>query len=129
MLTFFDKFRNSLIVFLKKVLLTDKIYFSLIIIFVSTSSFFLGRMSKIFETKPIFTQTAILSENYALSEKDVLENSIIQSTSTIMASKKGKKYYFVWCKYAESIKPENRIYFNTEEEAIKRGLTLASNCK
>jgi methylphosphotriester-DNA--protein-cysteine methyltransferase len=45
----------------------------------------------------------------------------------IYASKKGKKYYFYNCK--SSIKEENKIYFNTEDEAKESGRTLASGCK
>lgn len=38
-----------------------------------------------------------------------------------VASKKGKKYYEVTSKSAERLAPKNRIYFKSEEDAIKMG--------
>lgn len=51
------------------------------------------------------------------------------STSTIVASSGGKKYYFVWCKGVSNLKESNKIYFATEDLAKKAGYTLANNCK
>ena len=49
-----------------------------------------------------------------------------QSTSSgkkgiIVASKKGEKYHWPWCAWAEKIKPENQVWFNSEAEAQKAG--------
>jgi len=38
-----------------------------------------------------------------------------------LASKKGKKYYSVYSKSGAKIKPANRIYFKTEQDAIQAG--------
>lgn len=38
-----------------------------------------------------------------------------------VASKKGKKYYSVYSKAAESIVPSNRVYFATSQEAMDAG--------
>jgi len=51
------------------------------------------------------------------------------SNSKIVASKNGKRYYYNNCTGVNRIKPENRIYFDTKEQAEARGLTLASGCK
>jgi hypothetical protein len=47
----------------------------------------------------------------------------------IIASKNGKRYYYESCTGVNRIKPENRIYFDTKEQAEAKGLTLASGCK
>ncbi len=48
--------------------------------------------------------------------------------SFVLASKKGKKYYFVWCSAYKHIKPENRIFFKDEQSAKKAGYTASSSC-
>lgn len=54
--------------------------------------------------------------------------SLAQGTSTIVASKTGSRYYFIWCSGASRIALKNRVYFKTAEEAEKKGLTKASGC-
>jgi hypothetical protein len=59
-------------------------------------------------------------------------NSAIETKSQIgkiIASKNGKRYYYQSCNGVNRIKPENRIYFDTKEQAEAKGLTLASGCK
>jgi uncharacterized protein YpmB len=59
-------------------------------------------------------------------------NSVIETKSQIgkiIASKNGKRYYYESCTGVNRIKPENRIYFDTKEQAEAKGLTLASGCK
>lgn len=51
------------------------------------------------------------------------------ATGNIVASKDGKRYYYPNCGGINRIKPENRIYFETKEQAEAKGLTLASGCK
>jgi|694.fasta_scaffold01520_23 hypothetical protein len=51
------------------------------------------------------------------------------STGKIIASKNGKRYYYQNCAGINRIKLENRIYFETKEQAELKGLTLASGCK
>jgi hypothetical protein len=59
-------------------------------------------------------------------------NSTIETklqTGKIIASKNGKRYYYESCSGVNRIKPENRIYFDTKEQAEAKGLTIASGCK
>jgi uncharacterized protein YpmB len=59
-------------------------------------------------------------------------NTVIETESQagkIIASKNGKRYYYESCNGVNRIKPENRIYFDTKEQAEAKGLTLASGCK
>jgi hypothetical protein len=47
----------------------------------------------------------------------------------ITASKNGTKYYYQNCSGVSRIKVENRIYFESEDEAQKAGYALANNCQ
>ena len=46
-----------------------------------------------------------------------------------VASRSGKKYYPSNCGSANRIKPENKIYFDTESEAETKGFTRTETCK
>lgn len=105
-----------------------------LVILVAFLAFGLGRLSKIEETRePIRIekayldgQTAAIGLNGQVEKKEVGEES---SGKTIVASKRGKKYHYVWCSGAKSIKEENKIFFTSEAEAENRGYTLAANCQ
>jgi hypothetical protein len=104
-------------------------FWSLLFICLFVISFFLGKISKIFESIP---DTKIVFEDNGLGEGNLPsanfpQNTVNKNGYLIFASKQGKKYYFLWCK--SNIKESNKIYFKSEEDAKKRGLTLASNCK
>ena len=45
-----------------------------------------------------------------------------------VASKSGTAYHFPWCQGALKIKEENKIWFQTKEEAESRGYKPAGNC-
>lgn len=113
---------------------------TILVIVVSCTSFYLGRLS--------------VSGNVSLSNNVQQEATIVKgdakadgkqmanSTSTsgllsekvspeggYVASKSGAKYHLPWCGSAKQIKEENKIWFATKEEAEKAGYTPASNCK
>lgn len=91
-------------------------------------SFFLGRVSKFLESKPSFTFGSKQEEDSSYEQE---KNSLFGKVSKgeIVASKNGKKYYFVWCSGASNIKESNKRYFNSEVLAQKAGYILANNCK
>jgi hypothetical protein len=127
MITFLTKISNRFEEFASFISLKTTFY-SMIAVSLLISSFFLGRISKIFEERPVFSITEMESSNTSINADDLEKYKNI-STSTIVASKKGKKYYFVWCKYASTLKESNKVYFDTEEEAKASGRQLASGCK
>lgn len=49
-------------------------------------------------------------------------------SGNFMASINGKAYYPATCEAAKRIKEENRIWFNSREEAEADGYKLAQNC-
>ncbi|TSC62722.1 MAG: hypothetical protein G01um101448_259 [Parcubacteria group bacterium Gr01-1014_48] len=61
------------------------------------------------------------------------EQSVVPEVANLggqyVASKKGTKYHFPWCGGAARISEENKIWFNSKEEAEKAGYTPAGNCK
>lgn len=46
----------------------------------------------------------------------------------LVASKSGTKVYFVWCSGVIRIKAENKVYFDTLDDALKEGYKPAQNC-
>ncbi len=49
--------------------------------------------------------------------------------SGFMASSRGSKYYPLDCDAGKNLKPENRIYFDTREQAEAAGYELSSSCR
>jgi hypothetical protein len=45
-----------------------------------------------------------------------------------VASKSGTKYYLAACPAASRIKPENRVYFVSKDDAVAAGYGPAANC-
>jgi len=46
----------------------------------------------------------------------------------IIGNKNSKIYHYPWCSGAKNMKEENKIYFNSKEEAEKAGYKPAGNC-
>lgn len=69
-------------------------------------------------------------ENKEVLYKDGISysNTKITNKSDIFASKNGTTYTFSWCKGADKIKEQNKIFFSSEEEAIKSGRRLSKMC-
>ena len=55
-----------------------------------------------------------------------IKNDLTDSRVGAFASKSGSKYYFSWC--SSRVKPENKIYFPSEQWAINSGYEKARNC-
>ena len=102
------------------------IFIALLIIFIATASFGLGRLSKIDENKKSL-QIENFVENKALIGDFSPENNNIKGN--YVASKTGSKYHLPWCSGAQTIKEENKIWFETKEDAESRGYSPAKNCK
>lgn len=106
----------------------------LIIILVGLGSFELGRRSqntpKNLSNIDFSSQTANTingAENTVLEQKYEFEGVNLEGRA-YFASKRGSKYYPFGCSAGKSIKEENRIYFDTEEQAQKAGYSKSSSC-
>src|SRR3989338_7410347 len=64
------------------------------------------------------TQTKTLNNK---AETKVLDTRVV-------ASKNSDKYHYTWCAGAKKIKEENKVWFNSAQEAESKGYTLAGNC-
>lgn len=121
------------------------ILLALLIIAVALISFVLGRISV---TGEIATVPLTATVNESLTSEPRIEVTPVISTETAVAaeetktpqaqsanagnyvgSKNGTKYHLPWCGSAKQIKEENKVWFQTKEEAEAKGYTPASNCK
>lgn len=130
-------------------------YTAAVIILVGLSSFGLGRLSILDESRePMIIEPGIelaaapaagaaalpttkQSNSVISAVKDQLSNvngsakgaAPLAEGGKLVASRNGTKYYFPWCGSAAKIAEANKIWFNSVEEAKKAGYTPASNCK
>ena len=75
-------------------------------------------------------QISFRQENVYKSQDFKIQMSLSGgSVSTIVASKNGTKYYLPGCSGIDRIKPENRVFFDTEEQALDAGYEISKNCK
>jgi len=112
------------------------VFTALVVILVAFLAFGLGRLSVLESKKPsVELQTipagsagaaAVLSSSSGGSESGVpAPDSKVQ----YVASRNGTKYYFPWCSGVDRIKEENKVWFETKENAQKAGYTPSSTCK
>lgn len=113
------------------------LYVAAIIFLTALTSFGLGRLSVLWPEKEPIT-----IKNYELGIKNngtavkmastTSSNSLFiipNSSGKYVASKSGSAYHFPWCSGALRIKEENKIWFETKEEAEKAGYKPAGNCE
>lgn len=91
-----------------------------IIVLLGTASFGLGRMSVANEYRVTSTAKIITPE--------LPELKLDESKYAFVASKSGSVYYPKGCKGINRIKPENRVFFESKEEAERGGLKPAASC-
>jgi len=95
-------------------------------------SFLLGRLSKdaknaIIIEPSIQKSSQISPDSYTID--NATEKAKEMGIGSIVASKRGSKYYFVWCSGAKTLSETNKIYFDSESSAQSAGYSIASNCK
>jgi hypothetical protein len=77
----------------------------------------------------------IIDRNMKIVPASELENrgettpkSAGQTSGNFVASINGKAYYPTGCAAANRIKEENKVWFDTKEEAVAQGYKPAANC-
>ncbi|MEK7659155.1 MAG: hypothetical protein AAB338_00655 [Patescibacteria group bacterium] len=114
------------------------IFLIFLIVLIALLSFQLGRISKTV-SQPIRIEKASIQKifnqdnpNLEIYESETKSKSrgVEKADFQVVASKKSTsgKYHFLWCPGAKQIKEENKIFFNSEKEAISAGYVLAGNC-
>ena len=119
-----------------------EIYTVLLITLVGFSSFALGRLSKLQESRtPVLIHAAAALSTTppargggggggrVKDESLGIEDSVLPTGGQLVASQNGTKYHFPWCSGAARIAEANKVWFGSVEEAQKAGYTPASNCK
>lgn len=119
------------------------LYTAFIIFFTAVGSFGLGRLSAILPRKEPITVNQSL-EQRAKNPEDINQAGLKNSLSPLnsktpkqssaadgryVASKSGTSYHYPWCPSAAKIKEENKIWFDTKEEAESAGYKPAGNCE
>lgn len=113
----------------------DDLYIILMIMLVGTASFGLGKISSfeknktpisVLKTKEYMYASALSADSSNI--KNDTQNPSSNTSGMLVASKSGTKYYYPWCTGVSRIKEENKVWFNSVEEARAKGLTPASNC-
>ncbi|HRH30808.1 MAG TPA: hypothetical protein PK886_01935 [Candidatus Paceibacterota bacterium] len=95
-------------------------------------SFLLGRLSKDAKNAIIIEPSGEKTnqiEPVAYTIDNVKEQTKELGIESIVASKRGSKYYFIWCSGAKNLSEANKIYFSSEALAQNAGYSLATNCK
>ncbi|MFA6076747.1 MAG: hypothetical protein WC735_01585 [Candidatus Paceibacterota bacterium] len=107
----------------------------IIVILVGLGSFELGRLSKENINSGIKIEYGDQMENQlanAISTTNSTEKENVSGTTigkNFFASNRGSKYYSIGCSAGKTIKQENRVYFETKEEAETAGYELSSSCR
>jgi len=130
------------------------IFLVICIILISYTSYNLGRIHALQKTHLKITESVSESTTKNLpdqlnakanilsaTKKSQISNRPQSATSSkkpatkvldtrVVVSKKSKshKYHYTWCSGAKRIKEENKIWFNSAQEAESGGYTLAGNC-
>lgn len=110
-------------------------FYTLLLCLLIASIFFaLGRISALNDIKQpikVLNQTgAVINSQNTGSDLQISGNNQVESStsSEVVASKTGKKYYYPWCGTAKRIKPENLVKFASIDIARSKGYTPAENC-
>lgn len=115
----------------------------LVVVTVALTSFILGRSSvaeKAAEnvvSEQTVSSVATRATTSSSSETPVNPTTAPREENTAtatmgdayVASKSGTSYFLPWCGGASLIKEENKIWFNSKEDAQAAGYTPAGNCK
>jgi hypothetical protein len=113
-----------------------------IMLLVSVCSFVSGRMSveqaptlpePVPMTIVVATTTGVEGGNetntHTSTRVDTASSTPPGTEGTYVGSRKGTKYHLPWCAGAKTISEENKVWFQSKEEAVSRGYTPAQNCK
>jgi|SRR3989344_4496085 len=112
------------------------------IILIGTLGFGLGRLSRIEEVKmpvliekptiPVASTTLSFFQttrgDQVVKNPNLATSTTLKNSGMLVGSKNGTKYYYPTCFGVARIKEENKVWFNSIDEAKKAGYTKASNC-
>jgi hypothetical protein len=119
----------------------DMVLVSTMLLLASTS-FGLGRLSRTAMQDPSVALVVSSAQEFSVSgtqdvevaeqgtdTEDVQVPEVRGSLGMYVASKKGTAYHLPWCSGAKRIAEENKVWFDSKEDAERAGYRPASNCK
>lgn len=110
------------------------IFIAVIIFLASITGFGLGRLSVLWPEKPpiriLDVKEGIGTQNtpQPVANSAPIPTAKNKYPARYLASKSGSYYHYPWCAGAQKIKEENKVWFNTKEEAEAKGYKPAGNC-
>ena len=117
----------------------DKFILSVGGILIASASFGAGRLTVTEKSEPVVIQDPVeqvsqcpkcsTDEKTATNAKEDNEDEEAAEQGDYVASKNGSKYYLTDCSGANRIKEENKVWFDTVDEAKAEGYEPAKNCK
>lgn len=113
-----------------------------IIILVGLASYGLGRLSKTssgdlkieYTEPPTVMDAAVLGVQSVTKTNEPVKTAVSTPApkpipKVYFASTRGNKYYHPGCSGGKTLKEENKIYFNSAQEAEAAGYTISSSCR
>lgn len=91
----------------------------LAVFLVGLTSFGLGRLSVLVEARPPVSVRQVPAE---------VEPRGMVVGGLYVAARSGSAYYFPWCSGVSRIRPDNRVWFESEATARKAGYAPAKGC-
>ncbi len=105
------------------------------ILLISIISFNLGKINALHKTPLTITEGQNQNQKADIYSASVKTNTTpkqntapVDNRVVVSKASSSKKYHHVWCASVSKIKEENKLWFNSSEEAEKAGYTLAGNC-
>lgn len=123
----------------------------LILVASNMASFYVGKSSTA-PIKSVLNPSIQATGDYSLADPEILKEGTLaaavaaskttkgqqgttqaeesyDTSPRYVASKNGRVYYFTWCAGGKKIAAENRVYFETANEAKEAGLTPSTACE
>ncbi len=120
------------------------VYIALIILTAGVTSFLIGRLSVANNSGEVtieYNDNGIIKGDSTVLETNTVKSSVIEDTKNqgtivntsekgmYVGSKNSNKFHLPWCSGAQRISEENKVWFQTKEEAEAMGYIPAANCK
>lgn len=118
----------------KKIKLAQAVLLACMIILGLTASFILGRLSAL-QNAPrtsVLIQKAACPIPIEIAQKTANhDSSAVADSSSLgafVASKNGTKFYPADCSYADRILDANKVWFETQDDAVAAGYEASTQC-
>ena len=106
---------------------TERLFIAVVVVLVGVTSFGLGRVSIVDMPQEEVVPVTSLAEREEVYPQEI-EESKPSHIGNYVGSKNSDKYHLPWCGGAQRISTENKVWFESKEEAEAAGYTPAGNC-